>query len=591
MGSTETEAIVYQVAPLARLRRLTTSTVARLGVLESLIVALVAVGSFLRLVQYAYNRSLWFDEAMLALNVLQRSFGQLFQPLDYHQAAPSGFLLATKIVTLIMGTGEFALRLVPLLCGIAALPLLYLAARRSVGTAAVPVAIALLALSPHLIRYSAEFKQYSVDLCVTLILLLAAFRMRDDGGSRSSAAQLAVLGGCGLWFSHPSVFVLGGIGGALGLRFLHGKDWLSLRRLVLVGATWLGSFAVEYLVVIRKIDRSNFQAFWQASFLPLPPHDLAELVDWGRRSADVLHNPVGLELVYAAGVLLLIGSVEMIRRRWDLFLMLILPIAFTLLAAGLESYPFAGRLILFIVPLLALLIAQGAGSLWERTQGRGPRLLVLMVVGIILWGPATEALSVPFTREELRPVVAYLEDRYQTGDKVYVYYGAEPAFRYYTRDGGLSRAEVYYGVSSRGQPERYRADLDRMRGNDRVWVVFSHVHGRDPESEEQLFLEHLDTMGVSRRAFRQQGAAVFLYDLSEDPAGLVLSLTQDQPGQSQLVPKIGLRGPAMSPILEWTGLRGRMDLSPGGGEWGRFGVRQTGVGCSARHSSVNRLSG
>src|SRR5688572_4366681 len=53
--------------------------------------AVLAIGVLLRLVQYAANRSLWLDEASLALNFFDRGFGQLFTPLGYHQAAPAGF--------------------------------------------------------------------------------------------------------------------------------------------------------------------------------------------------------------------------------------------------------------------------------------------------------------------------------------------------------------------------------------------------------------------------------------------------------------------------------------------------------------------
>ncbi len=54
------------------------------------------LGLGLRLAQYATGRSLWLDEALLALNIIHRPIGGLFRVLDYHQGAPLGFLLLEK---------------------------------------------------------------------------------------------------------------------------------------------------------------------------------------------------------------------------------------------------------------------------------------------------------------------------------------------------------------------------------------------------------------------------------------------------------------------------------------------------------------
>jgi hypothetical protein len=73
-------------------------------------------------------------------------------------------------------------------------------------------------------------------------------------------------------------------------------------------------------------------------------------------------------------------------------------------------------------------------------------------------------------------VAAALSERYEAGDKIYVYYSAKPAFTYYYRDHPESQI---YGVSSRGKPRAYFNEMNALlktnRG-DRIWMVFSHCY-------------------------------------------------------------------------------------------------------------------
>ena len=121
---------------------------------------LIVVGTILRVRQYLFNRSLWMDEAFLSSNIVPRSYGALLEPLNDDQGAPIGFLLIEKLATAAFGNSEYALRLVPLLAGIAALPLFYLAARRIVGRTAALTGLGLLAFSRPGIYYSTEVKRY-----------------------------------------------------------------------------------------------------------------------------------------------------------------------------------------------------------------------------------------------------------------------------------------------------------------------------------------------------------------------------------------------------------------------------------------------
>jgi len=135
---------------------------------------IIAYGILLRLTQYLSNSSLWLDESRLALNIVNRSFSQLLQPLDYGQGAPLGFLILEKAAVRLLGSSEYALRFLPLLCGVVSLLLFYRLAAQSISPKAVPIALGLFALSGPLIYYSSEVKQYSSDVAAAVLLLCAA---------------------------------------------------------------------------------------------------------------------------------------------------------------------------------------------------------------------------------------------------------------------------------------------------------------------------------------------------------------------------------------------------------------------------------
>src|SRR5581483_2761601 len=54
---------------------------------------LILVGICLRVGRYLRYRSLWIDEASIALNVMSRSYRHLVGTLDFDQGAPVGWLV------------------------------------------------------------------------------------------------------------------------------------------------------------------------------------------------------------------------------------------------------------------------------------------------------------------------------------------------------------------------------------------------------------------------------------------------------------------------------------------------------------------
>ena len=72
------------------------------------------LGAGLAIWQFIFNRDLWYDEALLANNFVNRTFWGMFLPLDEKQAAPILFLLIEKGLFDLLPHKEYALRIMPL---------------------------------------------------------------------------------------------------------------------------------------------------------------------------------------------------------------------------------------------------------------------------------------------------------------------------------------------------------------------------------------------------------------------------------------------------------------------------------------------
>src|SRR5262245_7265769 len=105
---------------------------------------LIGLGVLLRVARWADNRSLWLDEVFLASDREHGSFAGLLLRLDYREGAGVGFLVLCKALITALGSSEMALRLVPLVAGVAALPLGYFLARRLIEEWGAVVALALM---------------------------------------------------------------------------------------------------------------------------------------------------------------------------------------------------------------------------------------------------------------------------------------------------------------------------------------------------------------------------------------------------------------------------------------------------------------
>ncbi len=461
---------------------------------------LIVLGAAARFRLYLGDQSLWRDEAKLALNITQRSFSGLFQPLDYDQGAPIGFLMIEKCAVSLFGGGELVLRFWPMLASVLTLPLFYYLCRRLLSPRAAIFALAILALAADNSFHIAEAKQYSTDLFVTVgLLLLAARSFSDDIGysiNTKSLLPLAIAGGVAIWFSHPAIFVLSGIGAAFAVWWFGRTPRRGTAGIVLLAAIWLGSFFANYLVSLRGLTHSDYlQHFWAmaGAYAPLPTSGSA--IFWYKRKFYALFvNPFSAEGESLAVLLFLLGIAAIYRVRKPIVAMLLAPILAALGASAIHKYPFDSRLVLFVFPLTAIAVAVGLNVLWEsRFRAAG-----ILALGLMMISPVNRTLATLATAPkncEIRESMAFIAQHRKPGDVFYLSPSARYGFAFYQARFGLNEVPVVFGSPEDGSLDSYAAELSAYAGK-RVWVLVEDQSSGDPVGESEFVMQQPKVMDV-----------------------------------------------------------------------------------------------
>jgi hypothetical protein len=488
----------------------------------------VLLGLAVRAEQYVYRRSLWFDETLLALNVVHRSYARLLEPLAYSQGAPPGFLSAQRTAVLVFGSNEYALRLVPFLGGCLALVVFAHLSYRLLSRPAALTATALFALSPFLVYYSSEGKQYSTDvLFVVLLLDLAVGLLRGPvRPTRVCAFGLAAV--VAVLCSHPAVFVAAGASTVLLLTYFARREWNRLAWLAAASALWAASFAVEYLLILRPLagDRALL-AYWQAGFPPTPLA-LDPVAGWlGAALWRLVRDLAGFPLAGLAIALGMAGAVAIARRGASQLAMVLAPLPVVVGAAVLHRYPLDGRLALFLVPVVLLLVAAAIDLVPLRAGRRvaGP-VVAGVLVALVAAQPAgrtLRAFTTPIAVSETRPLLEAISARWQPGDQIALETSAEPAYWYYAPRLGLpARPEV---VALRRRPCNGPPIAPELLQPRRLWLVLSAwPHSAfaptklttplvaDAQPEERSVLAHIPGGMRPAAVLRTPGAAAYLVE-------------------------------------------------------------------------------
>jgi hypothetical protein len=426
------------------------------------------------------------------------------KPLGDTVTAPLGFLVIEKAIVQLLGYQDFIYRLIPLLGGCISVILMLFLAKELLGNFGATFAVGAFSLNWMLSFYSSDLKQYSTDVVIALILYLMAARYLKNN-TTTNLLWLAGIGLIGILCSHPAIFLLSSIG--LALLYQTRRDRRELKKIFLVGVSWVSIFLVLYFLSYRYVGQNSYNVnYWNnlGALMPMPPW---KNPDWFvQRLGNFFVIDLNLsQWIIIEAALYLLGIASFFFRQNKAWSFIFLgSMIFTLAASGIANYPFKGRLILFLAPSTFLAIGAGIDGLSAIMKSssflsHGIRWLLTayLLVGPVIstYSYVKEPRSYPF-KEDIKPAMLYIEQHKEANDQIVVYDQAYFTYQYYAPFYGLSNFHTIVLSDFRKQPQKYRVVIDALPKNQRIWFIFTNVLKTLNEvSDSSYIFDYISTIG------------------------------------------------------------------------------------------------
>lgn len=479
-----------------------------------LLLFVIICGVSISILQFFYNRSLWFDESTLSLNILNRNFTELLQPLDFEQVAPILFLSIEKIFTFLFGYSEYALRLFPLLSYWASIYLLYKIFKIfHLNTYVIILSLTLFLFNGTIIYYSSEVKQYMTD--VLTITSMIYFTLKNYEKTTNKYVLLGFLGIVSIFLSNVSPIILLCCGAYLFYNmFLNG--WNEIKYFIATIFIWILFFGIYFLFFIYDHPTREFMLkYWidWDGFMPLNPLQI-DFYQYIIRKYYHFYNGLfqfgiigfyGLQLLFLFGCYILIE-----RKKYNIFILSILPIVVHLALSSLKLYPFDIRLILYTCP--AFIITLSFGFEYVISSVKNPLHIIYRVflILLLLFFPLSAYMKIPIKRSEVKDCLIYLKQNINN-EKIYFSYYTISPLKYYTETSlvDFSNYNTHYGKLD--NYENLLKDINSLKG--RVWFVFSDFI--EYNFRRVVIEEFNDRKHHLIKQYNVSGASVYLYEIDE----------------------------------------------------------------------------
>lgn len=479
-----------------------------------LLIIILAASIYIRFKNLG-DRSLWLDEAWVANATIQSNLREL---IDSSFHAPLFFVLTINLIVTFLPNNEFFLRLLPCLFGIGTLIIFYLIIRKHTGKMATIISLLLLSFSYNAIYYSKELKQFSGAMFFAILLIYFCERVI----ARNKMIDwiiLLLLSVMGIGFDHSAAFIIVTVFITLFISFHQKQHW---KKIFVFGSTVFTFSALFFLFHFRhQLSKSLVlaQGYWLSYYPNIT--SFSAFIKWLSDSTIKMLEFFSFPYFPVSLIIIIIGLCLFYKNSHKrLILYILLPIILVLAASFLKRYPYGGsRMMLFVAPLLYLSFGKGLDFIINRLSIPKLYIPLFLLIAFIVVPPVSNFAKMtanPRRLEEVRPLLDELQKKIKPDDKIYVYYGAGDAFRYYYKTKYYKMTDkenIIWGENHRDDINKYGADLETiLKKNMRIWILFSHYW----ENERIYFIDYLNNKGNLEIEISSIGALAYLFRIKSE---------------------------------------------------------------------------
>lgn len=336
-----------------------------------LTILLIFIGVFLRTKLYITNNVFSDDECRLLLSLADKNLLQSCLFLGSAQSAPPVFVFCTKLVTYVFGFREYVVKFIPFISSILSVYFffkcctLYLKNRY-----AQLIALFIFSICQPLIAFSSIFKQYSTDVLLACICLYYLPQIQIKDLSRKKLAFLSLILCVLPLISLPALFFIGAF-------------WIKNISFNLKDKNFWYRFTIQFLPFLTvtciywffnlapaKVDLYNyFPNYWDDGFFNLSFSDFIRFL-----VLNIKFYFVPNTFTLPAVILLFWGIYQMFKEKSEYILSTVFLV---LLASLMHIYPLSGRVGLYFIPVIILLILKPLDSKNKFLQITALLLIIL----------------------------------------------------------------------------------------------------------------------------------------------------------------------------------------------------------------------